>query len=234
MERSAKHQVATNRLDGTTNVSWRRIRFTRRSNDMGIFDFVRNAGAKVGLGKSTDEIAAEEQAEAAADAAEKRAEYQKRAAEMATKRNAAKEKIKTRAAQQRSAENAKRREQARKGTELEKYVRDMDLSVAKLDVRYDDGTVFVDGEAADAATKEKVILLLGNVEGVAQVDESLTVTQDDGSDSTVYVVESGDTLWAIATAAYGDGNRYPEIFEANKPMLSDPDKIYPGQALRIP
>ena len=81
---------------------------------MGIFDFVRNAGAKVGLGKSTDEIAAEEQAEAAADAAEKRAEYQKRAAEMATKRNAAKEKIKTRAAQQRSAENAKRREQARR------------------------------------------------------------------------------------------------------------------------
>ena len=50
----------------------------------------------------------------------------------------------------------------------------------------------------------------------------------------MYVVEEGDTLWAIATATLGDGNKYPEIFEANKPMLDDPDKIYPGQVLRIP
>ncbi len=194
---------------------------------MGIFDFVRNAGAKIGIGKSTDEIAAEE-------AAESKAESDKKLAEIAKKRNAARERIKARAAEKRSAENAKRREEARKSTELEKYVRDMDLAVAKLDVRYNDGTAFIDGEAADAATKEKVILLIGNVEGVAQVDESLTVASDDGSDSEMYVVEPGDTLWAIATAAYGDGNRYPDIFEANKPMLSDPDKIYPGQVLRIP
>lgn len=190
---------------------------------MGIFDFVRNAGAKVGIGKSTDEIAAEEQAET-----------DKKLAEVAKKRNAKRERIKARAAAKRSAENAAKREQARKSTELEKYVRDLDLSVAKLDIRYENGTAYIDGEAADASTKEKVILAVGNVEGVAQVDESLTVAQDDGTDSSMYVVESGDTLWAIATAAYGDGNRYPEIFEANKPMLSDPDKIYPGQVLRIP
>ncbi len=190
---------------------------------MGIFDFVRNAGAKVGIGKSTDEIAAEEKA--AEDA---------KLAEVAKKRNAARERIKARAAAKRSAENAERRKEARKSTELEKYVRDLDLSVSSLDIRFDNGTAFIDGEAADAATKEKVILAVGNVEGVAQVDESLTVAQDDGSDSSMYVVEPGDTLWAIATAAYGDGNRYPEIFEANKPMLSDPDKIYPGQVLRIP
>ncbi len=194
---------------------------------MGIFDFVRNAGAKIGIGKSTDEIAAEE---AAAD----KAENDKKLAEIAKKRNAARERIKARAAAKRSAENAERRSEARKSTELEKYVRDMDLSVAKLDIRYDDGTAFIDGEAADSATKEKVILLIGNVDGVAQVDESLTVASDDGSDSEMYTVEPGDTLWAIATAAYGDGNRYPEIFEANKPMLADPDKIYPGQVLRIP
>ena len=172
---------------------------------MGVFDFVRNAGAKIGIGKSTDEIAAEEQE--ARDAA---------AAEAGAKRNAAK------------------RADARKSTELEKYVRDMGLEVSALDIRYDDGTAFIDGEAADAATKERVILAVGNCEGIEKVDESLTVAQDDDSESEMYVVQKGDTLWAIATATYGDGNRYPEIFEANKPMLTDPDLIFPGQVLRIP
>ena len=194
---------------------------------MGIFDFVRNAGAKIGIGKSTDEIAAEE-------AAETKAAADKKWAEVAKKRNAARERMEDKAAKKRSAENAEKRAEARKSTELEKYVRDMDLSVAKLDIRFDDGTAFIDGEAADAATKEKVILAVGNVAGVAKVDESLTVAAAGGANSEMYVVEPGDTLWAIATAAYGDGNRYPDIFEANKPMLEDPDKIFPGQVLRIP
>lgn len=190
---------------------------------MGVFDFVRNAGAKIGIGKSTDEIAAEEQAER--DAA---------AADAAAKRNAAKERMRARAEAKRSKENAEKRAEARKSVELEKYVRDMGLDVSGLDIRYDDGTAFIDGEAADAATKERVILAVGNCEGIEKVDESLTVAQDDGSESEMYVVKKGDTLWAIATEAYGDGNRYPEIFEANKPMLTDPDLIFPGQVLRIP
>ena len=194
---------------------------------MGVFDFVRNAGAKIGIGKSTDEIAAEEKAEAdAATAAE--------AAAQAAKNNKRRERVKARAAERRSKEAAANREKARKNVELEKYVRDMGLEVAGLDVRLEDGTAYVDGEAADAATKERVILAIGNCEGVAKVDESLTVAKDDGSDSELYVVKSGDTLWGIATETYGDGNRHPEIFEANKPMLKDPDLIYPGQVLRIP
>ncbi|GAB5451018.1 MAG: peptidoglycan-binding protein LysM [Halioglobus sp.] len=52
--------------------------------------------------------------------------------------------------------------------------------------------------------------------------------------STFYTVQSGDTLGAIAKAHYGDAGKYPLIFEANQPMLKDPDKIYPGQSLRIP
>lgn len=190
---------------------------------MGVFDFVRNAGAKIGIGKSTGEIAAEEQAER--DAA---------AAEAAAKRNAAKERMRARADAKRSAEMAEKRQEAGKSVELEKYVRDMGLEVSGLDIRFDDGTAFIDGEAADAATKERVILAVGNCDGVAKVDESLTVAQDDGSEAEMYVVEKGDTLWAIATATYGDGSRYPEIFEANKPMLTDPDLIFPGQVLRIP
>lgn len=51
---------------------------------------------------------------------------------------------------------------------------------------------------------------------------------------TYYVVKEGDTLWKIAEAHYGAGARYMEIFEANRPMLSDPDMIHPGQRLRIP
>ena len=190
---------------------------------MGVFDFVRNAGAKIGIGKSTDEIAAEEQAKI--DAA---------AAEAAAKRNKAREKIRARAAARRSEEAAARREAARKNLELEKYVRDLGLEVGGLDIRLEDGTAFIDGEAADAETKERVILAVGNCEGVAQVDESLTLASDSGGDSEMYVVSAGDTLWAIAAEAYGDGNRYPEIFEANKPMLKDPDEIFPGQVLRIP
>ena len=194
---------------------------------MGVFDFVRNAGAKIGIGKSTDEIAAEEKAESDATAAAS-------AAEAAAKQNTRREKIAARAAARRSAKNAERRTEARKSVELEKYVRDMGLEVSGLDIRYDDGTAFIDGETADIATKERVILAVGNCEGVSQVDESITVSADDASDSEIYIVVSGDTLWAIATAAYGNGNRYTEIFEANKPMLKDPDEIFPGQVLRIP
>ena len=125
---------------------------------MGVFDFVRNAGAKIGIGKSTDEIAAEEKAEAdAATAAE--------AAAQAAKNNKRRERVKARAAERRSKEAAANREKARKNVELEKYVRDMGLEVAGLDVRLEDGTAYVDGEAADAATKERVILAIGNCEG---------------------------------------------------------------------
>jgi len=194
---------------------------------MGVFDFVRNAGAKIGIGKSTDEIAAEEQAKLDAEAAAE-------AAEVAAKRNKQRARIRERAAEKRSAENAEKRAEARKSTQLEKYVRDMGLNMTGLDIRFDDGTAYIDGEAVDSATKERIILAVGNCQGVSRVDESITVAQDDGGDSEMYVVESGDTLWAIATAAYGDGNRYPEIFEANKPMLKDPDEIFPGQVLRIP
>jgi len=194
---------------------------------MGIFDFVRNAGAKVGIGKSTDEIAAEE-------AAEQKAASEAKAAEMAARRNKARESMRAKAAERRSAEAAAKREEARKSTELEKYIRGMGLEVKGLDIRYEDGTAFIDGEAVDSATKHRTILAVGNAEGVERVDEELTIAQDDGSESEMYVVEKGDTLWAIATAAYGDGNRHPEIFEANKPMLTNPDLIYPGQVLRIP
>ena len=115
------------------------------------------------------------------------------------------------------------------------YINTQNLSVSGLDVGFDGatGTVSVGGEAADQATKEKVVLCCGNVTGVSQVDDAMTVAVPADA-SRWYTVVRGDTLSAIAKTQYGNANDYPKIFEANKPMLSNPDKIYPGQVLRIP
>ena len=83
------------------------------------------------------------------------------------------------------------------------------------------------------ATREKVVLCCGNVAGVTQVDDAMTVAEP-ADPSRWYTVVRGDTLSAISKSQYGNANDYPKIFEANKPMLTSPDKIYPGQVLRIP
>ena len=82
-------------------------------------------------------------------------------------------------------------------------------------------------------TKEKILLCCGNVKGVEHVQDQLGVIEP-ADESVFYTVVSGDTLSKIAKAQYGNANDYMKIFEANKPMLSHPDKIYPGQSLRIP
>ncbi len=103
----------------------------------------------------------------------------------------------------------------------------------KIKVEVDGETVKVSGDVPDQETREKIIVAAGNVEGISKVDESLKAA-DDKPEGKFHTVEKGDTLWAIAEKAYGDGSKYMTIFEANKPMLSHPDKIYPGQVLRIP
>jgi len=76
-----------------------------------------------------------------------------------------------------------------------------------------------------------LILAVGNVDGVGAVEDS---TSGGGTEPVFHTVEKGDTLWAVAEKTMGNGSKYTEIFEANRPMLSHPDKIYPGQMLRIP
>jgi len=102
-----------------------------------------------------------------------------------------------------------------------------------LDVKVEGDKVVIKGTAPSQEAREKLILAAGNVAGIAKVEEDIT-TADSAGESSYHTVEKGDTLWAIATKAYGNGSKYNAIFEANKPMLSDPDKIYPGQLLRIP
>ena len=115
------------------------------------------------------------------------------------------------------------------------YIDKQGLDTRALQVSFDgaSSTVTVAGTVADQATREKVLLCCGNVEGVDKVDDQLTVTNPEPP-ATYHTVVRGDTLSGNAKACYGNANAYNKIFEANKPMLSDPNKIYPGQVLRIP
>ena len=153
---------------------------------------------------------------------------------------------------------------------LSGHLRDHGIDPSHMKFTFDGGTVIVEGNVPDQDTREKAILIVGNVEGVARVDDRLhvgpassastastsgqsvplagstapaggsqTVARASANESTgwvskTYTVEKGDTLSGIAKKMYGNANKYHQIFEANKPMLKDPDKIYPGQVLRIP
>lgn len=158
---------------------------------MGLFSFIKNAGAKVfGIGK-TD-------AEEAADAAEAKLKLEQAAA-----RN------------------------------LEGTITDLQLQVENLNVHINDDAATIIGMAYDQATKEKVVLVVGNSNGIATVDDQMTVEHVE-PEAQFHAVVSGDTLGKIAKTYYGNAMKYPVVFEANKPMLTHPDKIYVGQVLRIP
>lgn len=162
---------------------------------MGLFSFIKNAGAKVfGIGKTEAEEAAEEAA-------------------------AAEEKI--------ALANAKA------ASNMSETINDLGLDVDNLDISITGDVAVVTGSAHDQATREKVILVIGNSTGIATVDDRLEVENVE-PEARFYTVEKGDSLSKIAKEMYGNAMKYPEIFEANKPMLKDVDKIYPGQVLRIP
>lgn len=117
---------------------------------------------------------------------------------------------------------------APKAEEVKKQVEDLGLDTEGVDIEVDGDTVKIKGEAKDAETREKIILAAGNAAGVAKVED------ESAEEPLFHTVAKGENLWKIAEKTLGNGARYTEIFEANKPMLSDPDKIYPGQVLRIP
>ncbi len=147
---------------------------------MGLFSFIKNAGAKIfGIGKTTEEEAAD------------------------------------------------------KANALVNAVEKLGFEVRDLNVEVHDDTVIVWGEADSQETREKIVLVLGNTEGIANVDDRMTVAIEE-PEAQFHTVVKGDSLSKIAKQYYGDAMKYPIIFEANKPMLKDPDLIYPGQVLRIP
>lgn len=153
---------------------------------MGIFEFVKEAGAKL-VGKDKDEEAAKEE------------QFQ----------------------------------ELRKGNVLMQHVMALELPVDDLKITYDDGVATIKGKTETQQDKEKVVLAVGNVAGVEKVDDQIDVVKKE-PEARFYTVVKGDSLSKIAKEYYGDPMKYPAIFEANRPMLKDPDLIYPGQVLRIP
>lgn len=115
---------------------------------------------------------------------------------------------------------------------IQKEVKDLGLD-GDVKVEVDGSKVRIKGAAPSQEMREKIILAAGNVDGIEAVEEEIT-TEDEQPEARLHTVERGDTLSKIAKDVYGNAMKYPVIFEANRPMLSDPDKIYPGQVLRIP
>ena len=116
---------------------------------------------------------------------------------------------------------------------LVKSVNALGIPVKDLSVQVKGDVATVSGTTQTQADREKVVLVVGNTKGIAKVDDRIAVEKKE-PEATYYTVQRGDTLSGIAKTHYGNAMKYPVIFEANRPMLKDPDKIYPGQNLRIP
>lgn len=169
-----------------------------RDREMGIFDFVKDAGERLFGGAAKPAAVAA----AASDQAQNRGDDQVEV-------------------------------DRQMGMALSRLPGMLGLSVEELRVDLSNGRAIVSGRVPSQAEREKVVLAIGNNQGVAQVDDRLVVEKSEPA-ATLYTVQRGDTLSKIAKEHYGNAMKYPAIFEANKPMLKDPDKIYPGQTLRIP
>ena len=161
---------------------------------MGVFSFLKNAGAKI-FGKDNDEAAAA-------------------------------------AAKAKDAREAEMLERQR-GVLLRGVIDSTGIPIENMDINVEGDEVTLYGQVQEQAHKEKLILAVGNVNGIAKVDDRLIVTTP-APEAEFYEVKSGDSLSKISKKFYGDPMKYNEIFEANKPMLKSADLIYPGQKLRIP
>ncbi len=121
-------------------------------------------------------------------------------------------------------------------------VAELDVDGEQVSVQVQGDTAVLTGTAPSQEALEKIVLCAGNQFGIATVDCQLQVNAPStagsapaaAGEATFYTVKSGDTLGKIAQELYGSAGKYTVIFEANQPMLKDPDKIYPGQSLRIP
>jgi LysM repeat protein len=169
---------------------------------MGLIQFAKNVGRKLGIGDDDE-----------------------------------KEKQQQRGAQAQQAalntQQLKDQRERKKGAALVSLVNQMGLKAQDLGIRVDDDKVTLTGQVNSQEDREKIVLLVGNTEGIGSVDDQLKVARPE-PEAQFYEVKSGDSLSKIAKQFYGDANKYNSIFEANRPMLKDPDEIYPGQKLRIP
>ena len=132
-----------------------------------------------------------------------------------------------------SADEIERLQERKAASRLVRMVLGLGFEVEDLSIKVDDGIATLNGKVSSQGDKEKIVLAVGNTAGIGRVDDQLEIDNPE-PEATFYTVQSGDSLSKIAKQHYGNPMKYTVIFEANKPMLSDPDKIYPGQVLRIP
>ncbi|MEZ4315906.1 MAG: peptidoglycan-binding protein LysM [Myxococcota bacterium] len=172
---------------------------------MGMFSFVKSAGRKLGMFGGSEAAEAEKVAKAAL------------------------------AATQQVASSAEKVVLERKAVSLDirAAIQSHGIVIRDLDVSFDGEAVTLTGTATAQIDKEKAVLIAGNTEGVGAVQDDLAV-EIPAPPAIHHTVVKGDTLSKIALVQYGNMQLFDHIFEANKPMLDHPDKIYPGQVLRIP
>ncbi len=124
---------------------------------------------------------------------------------------------------------------------IQEHLDEDNPGVSDLKVEFEGGVAKLTGDASDPAAAQKAVLMAGNVEGVERVDVSGLTGLDaaggaegGGGEPKTYVIAKGDTLWAIASEHYGDGNKYHDIVAANKEVIKNADLIFPGQKILIP
>jgi phage tail protein X len=126
--------------------------------------------------------------------------------------------------------------------------------VEDLEVSFERGIVGLKGRCTRPDAFQKCILMAGNVQGVIDVyatgltpfvaprpeavpvggpHQHAHVTPVESREE-YYVIERGDTLSHIAQRYYGKASSWPRLFEANREVIQDPDKIFPGQKIRVP
>ena len=127
------------------------------------------------------------------------------------------------------------------GDKIAKEINANNPGIDGLKVEVRDSTAFLSGEAKSAEAVQKAVLIAGNTGGISHVNVDGVKLPGGVSASTIetadgvqyYIIQSGDNLSKIAKHFYGDPNKYPVIFEANKEVIKDANKIFPGQKIRI-
>ncbi|CAK7022849.1 hypothetical protein CUZ56_00726 [Saezia sanguinis] len=113
------------------------------------------------------------------------------------------------------------------------------LGIKNLTVTVQGQKCSLAGDCPDFVAFQKAVLIAGNVEGVQEVEAKKLIIASAAQAAAepkvdYYIIQKGDTLSKIAKQFYGNANDYPKIFAANKEVIQDPDKIFPGQKIRIP
>lgn len=107
------------------------------------------------------------------------------------------------------------------------------LEVTDLRIQVEGEIVYLSGSVEDQERREKLILLVGNVQGISEVNEKV-ILEKEGEEAHFHTVTIEDNLKIIAEKYLESGNRAADIIKANSPFLKQEADVYPGMVIRIP